>query len=237
MKIEILYRDLATFYGEDVGLRYLKMCLPQAQWIETRLSDAPAFTREKVDMVYMGPMTERSQELVIKALTPYAQSIVDYIDSGALFFAVGNAFEVFGKHIENEDGSKINCLGIFDTYAKRKMLDRFNCLYMGKFEDITVVGFKAQFTHSYALSEVQPLFEDIKGCGLNPQHKGEGIRRKNFMGTYVLGPIFVNCPDFTKHIMKLLGVENPTLPFEKEVYESYNARLKEFQSSSTDFYY
>lgn len=36
-------------------------------------------------------------------------------------------------------------------------------------------------------------------------------------------------PDFTKYLMTLLGVENPTLAFEKEIYKAYEVRLKEFE--------
>lgn len=229
MKIEILYPALAAFYGEAVGLRYLKMCLPDAEWVETGLFDAPAFTKEKVDLVYLGPMTENSQGLVINALHPYVQKLEEYIDSGALFIAIGNAMEIFGRYIENEDGTKTAGLGIFDVCAKRKMLDRFNSLFLGRLEDIKIVGFKAQFTHTYPLSPVQPLFTNEKGCGLNPDYVGEGLRRNNFMGTYLLGPLFVMSPDFTKYIMRLLGVENPVLPFEKDVYAAFEKRLEEFE--------
>lgn len=237
MKIEILYPALASLYGDAVGLRYLKQCLPDAEWIETQLYEQPAFTKEKVDLVYMGPMTESAQELVINELRPYTDKINAYIESGALFITTGNAMEVFGKYIENEDGTKIEALGIFDTYAKRRMMDRYNSLYFGTLENMKIVGFKAQFTHTYPLSEVQTLFTDVRGDGLNPGYKGEGLRRNNFMGTYLLGPIFVLDPDFTKYVMRLLGVENPVLPYEKDVYAAYEKRLKEFESPETKYMY
>lgn len=237
MKIEILYPALASFYGEAVGLRYLKQCLPDAEWIETELFDTPAFTKEKVDLVYLGPMTENGQELVIRELRPYIREINDYIESGAVFIAVGNALEIFGKYIENEDGSRIDGLGLFDTCAKRKMMDRYNSLYLGRLGDRKIVGFKAQFTHTYPLSDVETLFENVRGPGLNPDHRGEGLRRKNFMGTYLLGPLFVTNPDFTKYVMELLGVEKPSLPFEKDVYAAYEKKLKEFEKPETKYQY
>lgn len=235
MKIEILYSSLTTLYGEAVGLRYLHKCLPDAEWIETPLYKEPAFVKEKVDLVYIGPMTEKSQELVINELRPYTPFIETHINSGAVFLAIGNALEIFGKYIENEDGTKINALGLFDTVAKRKMMDRYNSLYLGKLNDIKITGFKAQFTHTYPLTDVETLFENVRGDGLNPGYKGEGIRRKNFMGTYILGPMFVLVPDFTKYVLKLLGVENPVLPYEKDVYEAYNKRLKEFEDPNKKY--
>lgn len=237
MKIEILYPSLASFYGEAVGLRYIKQCLPEAEWVETELFEQPAFTKEHIDLVYLGPMTENGQELVINELRPYIRQIHEYIISDAVFIAVGNALEVFGKYIENEDGSKIEGLGIFDTTAKRKMMERYNSLYLGTLGDIKIVGFKAQFTHTYPNAEVQTLFRNVRGDGLCPGYPGEGIRRNNFMGTYLLGPLFVTNPAFTKYVMKLLGVENPVLPYEKDVTAAYEKRLAEFEKAETKYKY
>ena len=55
------------------------------------------------------------------------------------------------------------------------------------------------------------------------------------MGTYVLGPILVFNPDFTKYLLRLLGVKEPKLAFEKEAVEAYNIRLKEFENPNIAF--
>ena len=58
----------------------------------------------------MGAMTERTQEKVIKKLMPYKEKINELIEKGVVFLCTGNALEIFGKYIENEDGSKIDAL-------------------------------------------------------------------------------------------------------------------------------
>ncbi len=55
---------------------------------------------------------------------------------------LGNSLEILGKYIENEDGSKIEALGIFDIYAKRNMLNRHNSFFLGTYEDIEILGFR-----------------------------------------------------------------------------------------------
>ena len=57
------------------------------------------------------------------------------------------------------------------------------------------------------------------------------------MGTYLLGPLFVTNPDFTKYVMELLGVKDPALPFEKDVYAAYEKKLKEFEKPETKYQY
>ena len=66
MKIEILYSEVANLFGDMANVRYLEKCLPKAKFIYTSLNDKPKFVSEKVDLVYMGPMSEHSQELVIE---------------------------------------------------------------------------------------------------------------------------------------------------------------------------
>ena len=43
MKIEILYPEVANLYGESANVKYLKKCLPHANFIETTLNDKPQF--------------------------------------------------------------------------------------------------------------------------------------------------------------------------------------------------
>ena len=236
MKVEILYSSVANLYGEAVDIRYLKMCLPEAEFIETELNDVPAFVNDDVDMIYMGPMTENTQELIIEKLSAYKGRINELIDAGKVFLVIGNALEIFGNYIENEDGSKIEGLGIFNTYAKRKMLSRYNCLFLGELEGIKIVGFKAQFSQSYSEGNVDGLFRRIKGAGLNPECDTEGVRRNNFMGTYILGPILILNPDFTKYLLKLLGITDRALPCEEDIRKAYIQRLGEFEKNDIQIY-
>ena len=66
MKIEVLFPEAANLFGDVWNYRYLKECMPEAELIETALNDEPAFVNGDVDLIYMGAMTERAQELAIK---------------------------------------------------------------------------------------------------------------------------------------------------------------------------
>lgn len=236
MTIEILYPEVCNLYGDLMNMEYLVRSCPEIQVIRTSLKEEPAFaTRDDIALVYMGTMTERAQELVIHALTPYKSRIMQLIYQGQPFLVTGNALEIFGKYIECDDGSKIDCLGIFGTYAVRRMMQRYNSLYIGDLEGMKIVGFKSQFTHSYGHAE--PLFHTVRGDGLNPQTKEEGIRKNNFMGTYVIGPLLILNPPFAKYLLRLLGVENPTLAYEAAADAVYEKRLQDFSDPNRGFTY
>ncbi len=233
MKIEILYPEFCNLNGDMGNVKYLKKCLPEAEFIETAIEEEPAFcTQNDLSLIYMGTLSERSQEIVIKKLMPYKERIEELINMGQVFLFTGNSVEVLGEYIVNEDKSKIEGLGIFNIHAKRDMLHRHNSFFLGKYEDIELIGFKSQFTMLYG-DNLQEHFATVEmGIGINKESKLEGIKKKNFIGTYIIGPILILNPKFTLKLLELMGVKEPKLAFEKELEEAYEIRYKKFKELS-----
>lgn len=227
--IEVLFPEFCNLYGDISNMKYLQKCIPEANFIETSFNEEPTFVKNSVDLIYMGPMTEKMQEKVIEKLLNYKQRIQELIENNVVFLITGNAIEIFGKYIENEDGSRIEALDIFNIYAKRNMLKRHNSNFVGKYEDTEIVGFKSQFTFSYGENENNYFSEVEKGIGLNPESKLEGIQRNNFIATYIIGPILILNPEFTKKILQKMGVKNSNIVFEDDVKKAYEQRLKELK--------
>ena len=75
MKIEILYPELCTLYGDKGNMQYLKLCLPDAEFVETTLNAKPLFLTEDIDLVYMCSMSEKSQEVILSRLLPLKEEI------------------------------------------------------------------------------------------------------------------------------------------------------------------
>ena len=87
--IEELFPEVCNLFGDTGNMRYLKLCLPEAEYISTKLNDTPYFAEHDVNMVYMGPMTEQTQINVIKRLMPYKDRIADMINKGTIFLMTG----------------------------------------------------------------------------------------------------------------------------------------------------
>ena len=228
MKIEILFPEFCNLFGDMFNMKYLKMCMPEAEFIETALDSEPAFIDQDVNFIYLGPMTENTQEKVIQKLMPYRDKIKELIEKNIVFLFTGSSIEILGKYIENEDGSRIEALGIFDVYSKRDMMHRHNSYLIGKYEDIELVGFKSQFTMMYGDNTSDYFLEVEKGIGINKQSKLEGIKRNNFIGTYLLGPILILNPLFTKKLIQMMG-QTPKIALEEDVMNAYEERLKELK--------
>jgi len=225
MRIEILYSDVCCLYGDKGNMMLLEKCMPEAEFIHTGLNDTPVFLNEKVDLVYLCSMSERSQELVLSRLMPHKEAIAK---ADTLILAVGNSLELLGKYIQREDGSKVEALGLFDTYAVRQTPNRFNSLMKGEFEGMTLLGYTSRFSHTYGITEDIAMMKIPVGAGQNPKSQLEGIRSGNVLATYMNGPMLVANPDFTLWLLKELNAGADKLPGEAALRQAYDQKLKDF---------
>ena len=233
MTIEILYPELGNLFGDTGNVRFLKACLPEAEFVETHLTDTPAFVNQRVDLIYMGPMSESAQIKVIEALTPYKQRLQELIEQDLPMLFIGNACEVLCEGIETPNGT-VKGLGILPYTAKQEMIKRYNGLTMGEFEGMTLLGFRSQFTFGYGDNRQSGFIKVTRGAGLNPQSEYEGFRLHNLIATYLLGPILVINPAFTHWLFEVMGCDRP-LPFEEDLQKAYEIRLKEFEDPKVKF--
>ena len=106
-----------------------------------------------------------------------------------------------------------------------------------------VVGYKSQFGHMYgrggdAELDHLALFSAGRGPGMNRHARGEGIRIRNFFATYVIGPLLVLNPVFTKwYIRNQLRQPIEELVYEAAAMDSYDNRVREYSDPETGLYY
>ena len=53
MKIEILFPEICNLFGDMGNMKYLKKCLPNAEFISTAFGDKPLFASEKPNLIYL----------------------------------------------------------------------------------------------------------------------------------------------------------------------------------------
>lgn len=235
MRIEVLYPEICNLFGELMNPEYLaRSC--GAELVRTSLREKPRFVTGDIALVYMGYTTERGEEIVRDAFRPYLEDLKKRTDAGGVTLFTGNILEVFGQYVEDDDGNQIPMLGLFPIHSDRHLMKRYNSLYLGKFGEETIVGFKSQFGHSYG-DVGEGLFTTTRGPGLNPDVKPEGIRINNLMATYLIGPLTIVNPPFARYLLGLMGVEDPTLAFEDAAMDAYRTRVEEFSDPHRKFSY
>lgn len=237
MRIEILFPEFGNYFGDSGNIRYLQACAPEAEFISTDNRSVPKFVTEDVDMIYIGSMSEKKQEIAVKRLLPYKDRLHELIEKGVIVLATGNAIELFGGYI-NDGEEKIPMLGMFLFYSDRYIREiRYNSMFIGKYNELKIVGYKSQFSCLRGSFE-HPFIQVIGGYGNDHDDladKVEGINYKNFFATYLLGPFLVLNPLFTKHLLKLMG-HSGDLAFEEEAMAAYNERVECLEDESTVFW-
>ncbi len=241
LTIEMLYPEIANLHGDNANITYLAHCRPDARVIRTGLTDSPAFATGPVDLVYLGALTEQGQLKAIERLRPHRERIESLIEAGTVFLFTHNALEVLGTRIRNDDMHyDVPGVGIFGLESTLRMFGRYNGKVMGAVPGVEhpVLGYKSQFSMlsvvpGVSATESLPGFLVAdRGIGRNPTTAVEGVRRGNFIGTSLLGPLLVVNPHFTRGLLTLLDPDSePALAHERLALAAYEARLGEFRDA------
>ncbi|MBE6926352.1 MAG: hypothetical protein E7461_05855 [Ruminococcaceae bacterium] len=235
MIIEVLFSEVCGLNGDAQNAAYLRYAMPDAEVIYTSLLDTPYFVENRPDMILLGYMTEATQRRVIEKLMPLKERLEALIEDGVVFLATGNAGEVFCKKI-NYVTEKIESkgLGIFDLEVKTDLFGRYNGKILSRFEGIEVVGFRTQFSHIYGDNSDCYFAEVIRGIGINPESKLEGMRKNNLLCTHTVGPILPLNPLFCEKLIALAG-GNAEAAFRTEAIAAYEERRKEWHDPNIRF--
>ena len=235
MVVEILFQEVCGLYGDSQNTTYLQATLPEAQFVFTKLTDTPYFVDNTPDLIYIGCMSELTQRRVIEKLLPLKERISELVDTGVPFLATGNAGEIFAKKIEYvTEKIEIEALGIFDLTVKTNLFNRYNGLALGQLDDLKIVGFRSQFSFIYGNNQDSYFLKCLRGIGINPTSKLEGMRKNNLICTQLLGPILPLNPLFCEYVLRLSNC-NAEAAFKTAAMDAYTQRLKEFEDPKVDF--
>lgn len=233
MTIEVLYPELCRLYGDGGNVRYLQACLPEAQLVQTDNRTQPRFVTQKVDLLYIGSMSEQAQRLAAERLRPYAENLRERIAQGMPTLVTGNAVELLGERIEDASGKTVPMLGLYPFASRRDMTRRHNSMFLGEYGEMTIVGYKSQFSSLHG--QFPGEFLRVRGgFGNDLVGKVEGFCDKNLFATYLLGPFLVLNPPFTKHLLRRMGARD-ALAFEEAVTQAYDFRKEQLSREGVVF--
>ncbi len=235
MKIEILFGETCSLYGDSQNITYLKQTLPDGEFVETKLWEEPWFVKHDPDLILIGTMSEKVQRRIIEKLRPYRERLLELIEKGTPILATGNACEIFCRHIEYvTEKTEIDGLGIVELTVKTNYFKRYNSKVLGEMDGLQMVGFRSQFSFLYGDNSQNYFQKVIRGDGINRESKLEGFRVKNLIGTQLLGPILPLNPLFCEYLLKLAG-SDAKAAFREEAMQAYRQRIKEFTDPEVKF--
>lgn len=234
VNIAHLYYDILNLYGESGNIKALKMHL-EDQGLKVNihfLTIKDKIEFNKFDLVYISSGTEESLKIVIEDILKYQKDIKEYIENNKFFLVTGNALNMFGKYMK-EDNALIKTLETFNYYVKEekfRMVDE--CIFKSSFIKEPIIGF--QNINTTLKDNDKYMFDVVKGIGSYPNSKTEGVNYKNFYGTYLLGPLLVRNPIFLEYFIKKL-VKNKYKDFK---FKKMNLKLdlKAYNNFKETFY-
>lgn len=235
MVVEILFQEVCGLYGDSQNATYLEASLPNAEFIYTKLTDTPYFVENTPDLIYIGCMSETTQRRVIEKMLPLRNRILELIENGTPILATGNAGEIFTKSIEYvTEKITVEGLNIFDLTVKTDLFKRYNGMVLGSAENLDIVGFRSQFSFLYGDNSGFSFMNCVRGIGINPTSKLEGMRKNNLICTQLLGPILPLNPLFCEYFIGLSG-STAEAAYREAAMAAYQQRLQEFRDPKVSF--
>lgn len=214
MKITIgyLYYDLLNLYGDSGNVKALIYHLKeQGVKVDVKyISLGDKIDYSKYDLLYIGSGTEDNLNVAINHLKEDKKNLEKYIiDDNKFVLATGNSIEIFGKKIISD--IEIKCLNIFSyitKYGNRVVKDVKDNISLINEE---IIGFE----NHYGTNNLDELI----------------IKRYNFYGTYIIGPLLVRNPAFCSYLVKeLILSKDKKFKFKEENYildnEAYKKKIE-----------
>jgi hypothetical protein len=223
IKIAHLYYDLMNLYGENGNLRVLVKHLENQNIKVTThyLTIDDEIDFKKYDIFYIGSGCFLNFKLVLNDIKKYRNDIKNAINKNKFFIVTGNSLDLFGKYYTDLNGDEHKCLDVLD-YDSNEIDFRIVGEQTFKFQSLedVIIGFQNRNCVLKNVNETH-LFEVINGTGYLPKSNYEGIKKNNFYGTYLLGPLLARNPHFTEYIVKNI-VESLNLTYKKynDVFET-----------------
>ena len=201
-----MYPELLNLYGDTGNIKCLKK-RAQDRGIEVNIQN---FSENKQkpdinqgDIFFMGGGSDRNQQLVYEDFLQYKQTFKKLIEENKVVLAVCGGFQLLGAEYIDRDGNAIEGLSILDYVSKsskgKRIIGNIIINSTLDLEPKTIVGFENHGGRTY--SDYEALGDVITGLGNNDQDMKEGVVYKNYIGTYLHGPILPKNPHLADYII------------------------------------
>ena len=217
IKIAYLYEDLMNTYGDSGDVKILRFLLKREGYdsqVDNISLDAD-FDADDYDFVFFGGGQDFGQTVVAKDLPRHKDTLDKYINGGNPMLCICGGYQLMGDYYKTSSGVTIKGLGILPLHTVFKADKRMigDTKYMTEWGEVTAFENHSGQTYFDDPDKLHPLGDMIEGYGNNPQDKCEGLRYRNFIGSYSHGPLLKNV-NVANSIMKI-------------IIERHNERIKQ----------
>ena len=201
-----MYHDLMDLYGDKGNIETLRYRASKRgiNVIVDTCTLQEERNIEDYDIFFLGGGADKEQTLIYKDLLERKKSILKAKESGTAFLLICGGYQLFGQYYLDQDGQKIDGLGIYDYYTESSDRDH-RCIGNIVVEDnihdkkVTVVGFE---NHGGQTKEVSnPFGKVLVGHGNTFDSGFEGYMDTQTIATYMHGPLLPKNPDIADEVI------------------------------------
>ena len=200
-----LYPDLLNLYGDTGNILCLKK-RAEDRGIKVNVidfSDDESIDLQDGDLFFMGGGSDRAQQLVYENFLQYKDIFRELIENNKVVLAVCGGYQLLGAEYIDKDGNTLPGLNILNYVSKSGKGKRIigNIIIESNLDisPKTIVGFENHGGRTF--SEYESLGKVQVGYGNNEQDKKEGVIYKNYIGTYLHGPILPKNPHLADYLI------------------------------------
>lgn len=203
-----LYPDLLSVNGDGGNIIAL---LQRCQWRgirvqlrQVRYGDPVSFAG--CDFVFIGGGSDQGQALALAELNRWLDQLQVELASGMVLLAIGEGYQLLGRHYMDTGGSKREGLGLMPFYTRLAATRATGRIAVEvELGDVTtqLVGFE-NHQGKTILNGTTPLGRVLHGHGNNGEDGTEGARYKNIFCSYLQGPLLPLNPAFTDYLIGLV---------------------------------
>ena len=206
LKILWMYHDLMDLYGDKGNIETLRYRASK-RGINVIVDTCTLQEKRNIedyDIFFLGGGADKEQTLIYKDLLARKESILKAKESGTAFLLICGGYQLFGQYYLDQDGQKIDGLGIYDYYTESSDRDHRcigNIVVEANIQDkeVTVVGFENHGGQTKAVSN--PFGKVLVGHGNTYKGKYEGYMDAQTIATYMHGPLLPKNPAIADEVI------------------------------------
>ncbi len=196
IKIAYLYEDLMNTYGDAGDVKILRYLLKMRGYNTSvaNISLDDDFDAFDYDFVFFGGGQDFEQTVVAKDLQRHKETLEKYINAGKPMLAICGGYQLMGTYYKTVEGTTIKGLDILPLHTVFKADKRMigDTRYMTEWGEVKAFENHSGQTYFDNTDKLHSFGRMIEGYGNNPQDHQEGLRYRNFIGSYSHGPLLKN---------------------------------------------
>lgn len=207
LKILWMYHNLMDLYGDKGNIMVLKTRAEQRGI--SCVVDTCTIGEEKditqYDIFFLGGGADHEQNLIYEDLLKRKAMIEQAMAKKTMFLLICGGYQLFGQYYLDQDGNRVEGLGIFDYYTEssdrsHRCIGNIAIETVLDGETIRAVGFENHGGQTKNVS--QPLGTVLKGYGNTHDDGKEGFFNGQVLATYMHGPLLPKNPKIADYFIK-----------------------------------